>query len=97
MEQGLLPRQMPYAKRFRELMKRMHKPENAERYRNINLHPGNAEERRILELCFKFHSPSARVFHGEWENLPVRDDLQESTAQRYLDEIDALLEKLHWD
>ena len=97
MEQNILPRQMTYAKRFRELMKRMHKPENSERYRNINLHPDNAEERRILELCFKFHSPDARMFHGGWEDLPVREDLQELTAQRYLDEIDVLLEKLHWD
>ncbi len=53
MEQNILPRHMTYIKRFRELMKRMHKPENSERYRNINLHPDNAEERRILELCFK--------------------------------------------
>ena len=29
--------------------------------------------------------------------IPVREDLQELTAQRYLDEIDVLLEKLHWD
>lgn len=97
MEQNISPRQMTYAERFRELMKRMHKPENLERYRNINLTPDNVEGRRIIELCSEFHSPAARMYHGGWEGLPVRENLPELTAQRYLDEIDALLKELQWE
>lgn len=85
-----------YANRFRNILRRLTAPENSEKYNAICTLPMTDDENRIWELCQKFWPEGSPGAHLNIEEYKVNDIYDDFTANRYLSELETLLDKHGW-
>lgn len=85
-----------YVKRFRMILKRVKLEENSEKYTAICTGTCSEDEEKIWKLFQKFWVPDYSRRESSIDEYPVNDSLDSYSANRYIDEIIALLDKLGW-
>lgn len=85
-----------YINRFRNILRRLEAPENSEKYNAICTLPVTDDENRVWELCKKFWPEGSAGTTLIIDSYKVNDKYDNFTADRYLSELETLLDKLGW-
>ena len=85
-----------YVEEFRKILKRMTADSNSERYCNICNCCHNEDEKRIRELCEKFWPKENARENDSIDQYVANEDLDPNLAQKHIDELTDLLDKLGW-
>lgn len=86
-----------YVKGFRDVLSRMKDESNREKYNSICVRTHNEDEERIWELCQKFWPQDYSDRKENIEEYVVNTSLDVAMANRYLHELNDLLDKLGWN
>lgn len=85
-----------YVEEFRKILKRMTADSNSERYHDICICCHNEDEERIWELCEKFWPNEYAKRNVSIDKYTANEDLDPNLAQKHIDELTNLLDKLGW-
>ena len=86
-----------YVEGFRNILRRVSKESNKEKYNLLFTSVPNEKEERILELCKKFWPESYSDRNVAIDDYKTRDYDDPKLAKKRLDEINGLLDDLGWD
>lgn len=86
-----------YVDDFKNVLRRLYAPSNSARYNSICSGRGNADEERVWSLCQVFWPPFYTPGNAIIDNYVGNNCLDDGTAQKYITEIQELLDKLGWE
>ena len=84
---------MNYKERFHNILKRLNSDSNRECYNAICTLPKNDDEKRVWDICKKFWGKNEAPLNIEYYDV---GDLDADCANKLLDELEKLLDKLGW-